>query len=136
MKGLAYAKNLAREFGSTLVLLHSVHFEYYVSSDEYARYDIPFVMQQVEKAAERQMGSLVKNTDWEGVRVEPTVEIGHAGQQICGRAKDRRADLIVTATHGRTGLKHVFVGSTAEFVLRHAHCPVLVVATRQLAEVK
>lgn len=39
MKALGYAKALAKEFGSTLVLLHSVHMEYYVSSDEYARYD-------------------------------------------------------------------------------------------------
>ena len=130
MKGLAYARNLAREFGSTLVLLHSVHFQYYVTNDEYARYDLPLVIQQVEKAAQRQMRDLVKNTDWEGVKVEPTIEIGHAGEQICDCAKDRRADLIVTATHGRTGLKHMFIGSTAEFVVRRADCPVLVVPTR------
>jgi nucleotide-binding universal stress UspA family protein len=130
MKGLAYAKNLAHEFDSTVVLLHSVHFRYYVASDEYARYDFPLLMQQVEKAAQRQMHELVKHTDWKGVKVEPTVEIGHAGQQICDRAQDRRADLIVTATHGLTGLKHALIGSTAEFVVRHAHCPVLVVPTR------
>jgi len=130
MKGLAYAKNLAHEFDSTVVLLHSVHFQYYVSNDEYARYDFPLVMEQVEKAAQRQMHELVKHTDWKGVKVEPTLEIGHAGQQICDRARDRRADLIVTATHGRTGLKYVFIGSTAAFIVRHAHCPVLVVPTR------
>lgn len=35
-------------------------------------------------------------------------------------------DLIVTATHGSTGLTHVLLGSTAEHVVRYAHCPVLV----------
>ena len=36
-------------------------------------------------------------------------------------------DLIIISTHGRTGLAHVFLGSTAEKVVRHAACPVLVV---------
>jgi nucleotide-binding universal stress UspA family protein len=130
MKGLGYAKNLAHEFGSTLVLLHAVHPQYYVTSDEYARYDFPLLLNQVEKVAEAQMTELVEKTDWEGIKVKSAVELGHPGQEICDRARDRRADLIVTATHGRTGLKHVFIGSTAEFVVRHAHCPVLVVPTR------
>jgi universal stress protein A len=41
MKGLAYAKAFAKPFTSRLVLLNSVHFQYYVASDEYARYDLP-----------------------------------------------------------------------------------------------
>jgi nucleotide-binding universal stress UspA family protein len=129
IKGLTYAKNLAREFGSTLVLLHAVHVQYYVTNDEYVRYDLPLMMKLVEKAAQRDMDALVQNIDWKGVKIEPAIEIGHAGQQICDRARDRLADLIVTATHGRTGLKHIFIGSTAEFLVRHAHCPVLVVPT-------
>jgi nucleotide-binding universal stress UspA family protein len=131
IKGLAYAKTLAREFGSTLVLLHSVHPEYYVTGDEYARYDLPRLMEQAEKAAQRQMQDLVAKTDWDGVKVEPVVEVGHPGQQICDRAQDRHADLIVTSTHGTTGLKHILLGSTAEFVVRHAQCPVLVVPTQE-----
>lgn len=127
MQGLDYAKVLAKQFGSTLVLLHSVHLEYYVASDEYARYDLPLLMQQTEKIAKEQMRDLVEKTNWNGVKVETALEIGHAGQQICDRAQDRQVDLIVTSTHGTTGLKHILVGSTAEFVVRNAHCPVLVV---------
>lgn len=131
MKGLDYAKALAKQFGSTLVLLHSVHLEYYVASDEYARYDLPMLMQQVEKTAKKQMRDLVQRTDWEGIKVETSLEVGHAGEQICDRAQDRHADLIVTSTHGMTGLKHILLGSTAEYVVRHAHCPVLVVPSRE-----
>jgi len=40
-------------------------------------------------------------------------------------------DLIVIATHGYTGLKHVLLGSTAERVVRHAPCPVLTVRERE-----
>ncbi len=131
MKGVAYAKALAKEFDATLVLLHSVHLQYYVASDEYARYDLPLLMQQAEKAAQGQMRDLVRKTDWDGIQVERALEVGHAGQQICARAQDYDADLIVTSTHGTTGFKHVLLGSTAEYVVRHAHCPVLVVPTRE-----
>jgi nucleotide-binding universal stress UspA family protein len=41
------------------------------------------------------------------------------------------ADLILLATHGYTGLKHVFLGSTTEQVVRYAPCPVLVVREKE-----
>jgi universal stress protein E len=131
LKGLEYAKALAAQFRSKLLLLHSVHLQYYVASDEYPRYDFPLLMQQAEKAAQGQMRDLVRKTDREGVKVETSLEIGHAGQQICARAEDFGADLIVTSTHGTTGLKHMLIGSTAEYVVRYAHCPVLVVPIRE-----
>lgn len=132
MKGVAYAKALARKFGSKLVLLHSVGIQYYVSNDEYARFDFPQLMQQAEKAARNQMGDLVEKADWDGVvKVETSLQIGHAGQQICARAIDHQADLIVTSTHGTTGFKHMLLGSTAEYVVRHASCPVLVVPSHE-----
>jgi len=130
MRGLVYAKKLAKQFGSTLVLLHSIHLQYYVSSDEYARYDFSSVMKASEEVALEQLRDLVRTTRAERFKVESALEIGHAGQQICERSHDRQADLIVTSTHGHTGLKHVFLGSTAEYVVRHAKCPVLVVPTR------
>jgi universal stress protein A len=42
-------------------------------------------------------------------------------------AQDHDVDLIITSTHGWTGFKHVLIGSTAEHVVRHAPCSVLVV---------
>lgn len=127
MKALDYAKGLARQFDSDLVLLHSVHMDYYVASDEYARYDFPLLMAQAEKAAKGQMSDLVRQIKAEGFKIETSLEMGHPGDQICNRAERRQADLIVISTHGRTGLKHTLIGSTAEFVVRHASCPVLVV---------
>jgi nucleotide-binding universal stress UspA family protein len=87
-------------------------------------------MQYAEKAARQQMRDFVQNTDWSGLKVEASLQSGHPGQQICERAKDSGVDLIVTSTHGSTGLKHVLLGSTAEYVVRHVPCPVLVVPTR------
>ena len=133
MKGLEYAKELAREFRAKLILLHSIALQYYVASDEYARYDLPLLLDQIDEAAKQQMRDLVQQTNWNGVEVETSIEIGHSGQQICAEASDRKADLIAISTHGRTGFEHVLLGSTAEYVVRHASCPVLVVPSRQPA---
>ena len=133
MKGLGYAKALVREFKAKLVLLHSIALQYYVVSDQYARYDLPLLMEQTDKAAKQQMRDLVQQTNWNGIEVETSIQVGHAGQQICAEASDRKADLVAISTHGRTGFKHVLLGSTAEYVVRHASCPVLVVPSRERA---
>jgi nucleotide-binding universal stress UspA family protein len=131
LKGFEHAKALAKQFGSKLVLLSSVAFQYYITSDEYARYDLPLLMRQAEKASRDQMRDFIESTEWEGIEVIPSLQIGHAGQQICARADEHRADLIVTSTHRTTGFKHILVGSTAEYVVRHASCPVLVVPSHE-----
>ena len=54
------------------------------------------------------------------------VRWGKPFQEIVKAAQELKADLIVVSTHGRTGLKHVYLGSTAEQVVRHAKCTVVV----------
>jgi nucleotide-binding universal stress UspA family protein len=130
MQGLAYAKVFAKHFKSKITLLNSVHFQYYVASDECSRYDLPRFMQQAYVAARDQMRDLFEKTDWDGLEVETSLQTGHPGQQICEHARDSDMDLIVTSTHGSTGFTHLLLGSVAEYVVRHAHCPVLVVPAR------
>ena len=62
---------------------------------------------------------------------EVEVATGHPADAIVRVAQDRKADLIVMGTHGRTGLQHVLLGSVAEKVVRLAPCPVLTVRHRQ-----
>jgi nucleotide-binding universal stress UspA family protein len=64
-----------------------------------------------------------------GVRYSVQVRRGSPAAEICNAA-DQDVDLIVTSTHGRTGLGHVLIGSTAERVVRYALCPVLVIPAR------
>jgi nucleotide-binding universal stress UspA family protein len=59
--------------------------------------------------------------------VKVAVRTGTAFLEIAEAAKSLEADLIIIATHGYTGLKHLLLGSTAERVVRSAPCPVLVV---------
>ena len=133
MKAVHYAKRLASQFGSKLVLVHSVAIQYWITNDEYARYDLPILTQQSQKIAREQMRELVQKLKREGLEVTSSIEIGHAGLEICGQAERERVDAIVTSTHGTTGLKHILLGSTAEYVVRHATCPVLVVPSNERA---
>jgi universal stress protein A len=55
------------------------------------------------------------------------VRTGAPAADIIQAAVDYGADLIVMATHGRSGLSHLVLGSVAEHVIRHARCPVLAV---------
>lgn len=50
---------------------------------------------------------------------------GQPAMALCNYARDQGCDLIAIATHGRTGIAHLLIGSTAEQVVRHAPCPVL-----------
>jgi nucleotide-binding universal stress UspA family protein len=55
-----------------------------------------------------------------------TIE-GDPQQQIVNVAKDKKADIIIMGTHGRTGLKHMIMGSVAEDVIKHSEIPVLII---------
>ena len=57
--------------------------------------------------------------------------MGIAFEVIADTARQLEVDLIVITTHGYTGLKHVFLGSTAERVVRHSPCPVLTVRSQE-----
>ena len=63
-------------------------------------------------------------------RVEVAIRWGDAVEGIVGYAADCAIDLIVIATHGRTGLSHVLLGSVAERIVREAPCPVLTIRER------
>ena len=57
----------------------------------------------------------------------PIVRFGRAWQEIIEVAREQKCDMIIMATHGYTGLRHVLLGSVAEKIVRHSPCPVLTV---------
>jgi nucleotide-binding universal stress UspA family protein len=52
---------------------------------------------------------------------------GDPGDAIVAAADSEKADLIVIGSHGRSGVSRFFIGSVSDYVVRHAHCPVMVV---------
>ena len=85
------------------------------------------IEEQLENSAERELPKLAECDECSGLNVEEVVVHGEAASEIVRVAKERSADLIVISSHGRTGLGRILFGSTAEAVVRHATCPVLVV---------
>jgi universal stress protein A len=84
----------------------------------------------VRTKAEEQL-ALVANNLPEGIRSRSVIATGDAADEIVRVANDEAADLIVIATHGLTGWRHLVFGSVAEKVIRHADCPVLVVPVHE-----
>lgn len=68
------------------------------------------------------------------VPLERFLHAGEPGKVICWLADNQNCNLIVMGTHGRTGLRHLLFGSVAEYVLQHAHCPVMTIRKRPSKE--
>ncbi len=85
------------------------------------------ISKQLEDSAEREMPDVLGCEDLHGLDVEEVIAHGDAAAEIVRVANEREVDLIVISSHGRTGLGRIIFGSTAEAVVRHARCPVLVV---------
>ena len=77
--------------------------------------------------ATRQLDAVQARLEGDGQAVTTRIEIGIPSQAIQAVAQTTTADLLVVGTHGRTGLDHVLIGSTAERVVRITPCPVLTV---------
>ena len=130
---LSYAASLARTFQATIICLNVI--EPIVPTVGYSgmteSMPIADITEQLEDSAERELPKLAECEDCAGLNVDEVVVHGDAAPEIVRVAKERGADLIVIASHGRTGLGRILFGSTAEAVVRHAHCPVLVVKPPQ-----
>jgi nucleotide-binding universal stress UspA family protein len=132
---LPWATFLVAHFGAELILLHVTKkfpIDYLLGRELMNETIVP-LMKQAEADLELMAASLSKST---GLNASVVVRDGAPFEEICHAAKTLGADLIVLTTHGYTGLKHVWLGSTAERVVRHAPCPVLVVRERELKTIE
>ncbi len=65
------------------------------------------------------------------IRIVEVFRIGTDYEEIVNYSKEINSDLIVIATHGRTGIFHTLLGSVAEKVIRFSKCPVLVISPQE-----
>ena len=130
---LPYAAQLARLMKARLVCLHVV--ETMLPPVGYAAVAEPLpavdISGQLEESATRELPKLGARAECAGLDVEEVVVHGEAAGEIVRVARERNIDLIVISSHGRTGFGRMIFGSTAESVVRHAHCPVLVVKPKE-----
>ena len=130
LSAVRYAIALGGKIGASVALLHVVETASSLSVMEsvlLARTD-----SEVAELARTRPEALAQRASKGDVNVTAVVRTGKPFHEIALAAGERAADLIVIATHGHTGLKRVWLGSTAERVVRHAPCPMLTVPTRDL----
>jgi universal stress protein A len=126
-EAFSWAMLLAKEFKAKIVIVH-------VISDRDAEEMTAQPGNPWESVLEREDQTMIEsfqrclqsNID-QTVEVQTLVKVGPADEKIVETAQEKAADLIVMATHGRTGLYHALMGSVAEKVVRQAPCPVLTI---------
>jgi len=127
LAGTEYAAFLAKKLRATLRLFHALYpYTNYVFVDR-AGVRLSGLAEAVEETTRQEMDALKQMDFLRGVAVQTKILPGPAVDEICAAAGDPDVDLIVTSTHGRTGLKHALIGSVAEQIVRYAERPVLVV---------
>ncbi|MGZ5435246.1 MAG: universal stress protein [Pyrinomonadaceae bacterium] len=126
---LPYAAAIARATKAKIICVHVV--EPVVPAVGYTGLVDPMpiadISEQLEDSAERQLPKLAECEECTGLKVEEVIVHGDAAAEIVRVASEQEVDLIVISSHGRTGFGRIIFGSTAESVVRHASCPVLVV---------
>lgn len=120
---LEYALDLARDRNAEVTLLHVVGIPVAPFDPAYGVAADPKMVVDLQSGAERGLADLAAK--FPGAPVRTRVLTGSPSREIVREAKEWNADLVVVGTHGRTGLRHVFLGSVAENVVRLCPCPVL-----------
>src|SRR5262245_1135218 len=124
-QAIQYARELAHTFGATLVLLHVVELPPYPIEGLPPSQLGGTLLEDLEQQATSDLAQvLAKEAE---VTVVRRVVVGIPYRRIVEVATDEKVDLIVMATHGRTGFSHLFMGSVAEKVVRTAPCPILTI---------
>lgn len=131
LQALDYAREFAKPFGADLVVVHVVEPIYYATPiDMYAASpNVAMLVDEQRRMATVHLERLSADLTTTGLAHRTMLKSGAPAQVIVDTAKSAKADLIIMATHGRTGLAHVLLGSVAERVVRTAACPVLTVRT-------
>jgi nucleotide-binding universal stress UspA family protein len=121
---IQHAKEIAFTYGAEIDLLHVVEEPFYPT--EYGLGPASFPTKEVLDNVEKQLGDLAREQiGYEHVMIE--AQVGQPASKILNYVEENDIDLVVIATHGRTGLDRVLLGSVAERVLRQSPKPVFVV---------
>lgn len=126
MVGLESAVQFAKDWSAQLVAFNCVPLQTFATYGDYGGRDSNALAQCAQQAARDLMSDVVSNLQARGIIAQGVVALGAPAQNICDYARAHDVDLIITSTHGSSGLVHLLLGSTAEHVVRYAHCPVLV----------
>ena len=125
---LRMALGLAKQLGSQIRIVHAVPVQVTgLPMDGGPGYVDPDLHQQQMEGAKRDLSRFVAEHAGAGAAHEIEVLSGFPADEVDRIARESGADLIVMGTHGRTGLRHLIMGSVAESVIKKTSIPVLCV---------
>lgn len=122
-----YACELVTRFDAELHLLHTLEVHMSSTPGFGMGLALPTYIHESRAAAEKSLTGVLDPQWVAGRKVVQSVVEGSPKVEIVRYARTHEIDMIVLATHGRSGLAHVIIGSVAESVVRTAPCPVLTV---------
>ena len=127
LDALEYGCELASRFGAEVHLFYVVSDALLMYTAAQTMVDAEAVICQEKEQGRKKLEQAVPEK-WQGkITFHHHVEVGEPVAEIIKFADSLEADLLVMGTHGRTGLKHILLGSVAEKVVRGAHLPVMTV---------
>lgn len=124
-KALHYAISFAKQFNAEIHLLHVVEIIPAPDVMESGSFNI-----QLRESAAAGLAEWKKKIPRQAT-ARTSMREGTPYREIIRAADESNSDLIILGTQGRSGLSHLLIGSTAERVVRHAPCPVMVVRERE-----
>ena len=125
---LQNAQELAKRFGAELVLAHVLEPPVYPAMTFGAgAASLPALQDEMRQTVSEHLDRLVRERVEAGFTARGVLREGSPFLEIVSLAEEEGVDLIVIATHGHSGIKHLLLGSTTEKVVRKAPCPVLTV---------
>jgi len=128
VEALGVAAEVAEQFEAELLLVHVLTPP--PKRSEWAdasKWTVPLSVQHDKESAEEALQELVDRRVSDAVQCRLIVEIGDLPDSLLDAAEREKVDLLVIATHGRTGWRRLVFGSVSEPVIRDAHCPVLTI---------
>ena len=127
LQALSAATDIAAKLGAELSIVHVVPIMSTLPTDPNFVFEVHQRQDSLFGEMEKRLYEVARESKDKGILGRVFVGHGDAAAEIVRVAKERSVDLIVVSSHGRTGLGRILFGSTAEAIVRHAPCPVLVV---------
>jgi universal stress protein A len=123
------AIDYAKEFRAKLLILHVVNSRLlgYPTFADRVPVEMALVQKNIEEGVQEELELLANDCRRDVMEVSAHSRAGAPAEEIVRFADEHAADLVIMGTHGWTGVRHLILGSTAENVVRSAHCPVLTV---------
>lgn len=122
-----YALELANEYKANLHVLNVLEKTPPILAIRSLDLSREKIIQSIDADGQSQLDDCVKKIKKiRDAEIIPAIRKGVDFEEIIKYSKEKKIDVIVIATHGRTGILHTLLGSVAEKVIRYSKIPVLV----------